>query len=379
MKRFTLLMVSLLVICLLSGAYSQDNTIKPGDIVSVTVMGEAELSKKFTVDQDGNITMPMVNQVHVAGLAPAQAMTEITNQLKKLIKNPQVSIDQVEQGKLPITVSGEVKNPGILSLSAGAKLIDAITAAGGYTATADLSKVTISHTGAVGTASTIDLSKFLLGGDVSVNVPVAAGDTIHVPTKATNVIGNVVVLGAVRQSGPQPITQGMTVREALMAAGGPTEFANSNNVTIRHENSTENTAVDYAKATAGDPTANVLLTPGDTIYVASKEMLGYYTIQGGVATPGRYELKGATTITEAIAIAGGVRGKVNMNSISVLRSTNGATQTLKLKVSDIMAGTSPNVPIQNGDNIIVPTPSEKQDMLKYASLALSIAWLFLRR
>lgn len=379
MKRFALPIALVLLTCLLASAYSQETAIKPGDIVSVTVLGEPDLTKKFVVDQDGNITMPLVQQVHIAGLTTAQAIVEITTQLKKMIKNPQVSIDQVEPGKLQITVSGEVKNPGILALASGAKLIDAITAAGGYTPNADLSKVSLSHMGPNPVATTIDLSKFLLGGDVSVNVALAMGDTIQIPTKVTNTIGSVSVLGAVRQSGTQPITQGMTVREAIMAAGGPTEFADTMNVTVRHDGATENMPVDYAKAAQGDPNANILLRPGDTVYVAARQQLGFYTIQGGVGSPGRYEIKGPTSITEAIAIAGGIKSKVNMNDVSILRGSAGETKTMKLKVGEIMVGKSPNVPIQDGDNIIVPNAPEKHDMMGIASLAVSLAWLLLRR
>ena len=337
MKRFALLAILALSICLSAGAHAQ-GTIKPGDLVSVTVLGEPDLSKKFTVDQ-------------------------------------------IESGKIQVTVLGEVKTPGILTLSAGSKLIDAITAAGGYTPNADLGKVSVSESASGANARTIDLSKFLLGGDVSVNVPINSGDTVYIPTKTTNIFGNVTVLGAVRQSGSQPITQGMTVREVIMLAGGPTEFADTSSVTIRHEGSTENVTVDYAKASAGDPMANVPVRPGDTIYVASRQMMGYYTIQGGVAAPGRYELRSPTSITEAIAIAGGIRGKANLNDVSVLRGTGAVTEAakIKIKVADIMVGNLANVMVQNGDSIIVPTAAEKKNPLQYAFIALSIAYLLLRR
>ncbi len=378
MKRFVFLIVLGLLVAA-AAAYAQEPPIKPGDVISLTVLGEPDLTKKFPVDQDGNITLPLVHQVQVAGLTPAEATAVITTKLKKLIKNPQVTIDLVEPAKIQITVSGEVKTPGIVMIASGSKLVDAITSAGGYTANADLSKVTVSRAGIAANATTVDLSKFLIGGDVSGNIPVNNGDTVQVPTKATNVIGTVQVLGAVRQVGPQPITEGMTVREAIMLAGGPTEFADTTSVSIRHEGQTESTALDYNKMTADDPTANVLVKPGDTVYVAPRQMLGYYTIQGGVVTPGRYDLKGPTSITEAIAIAGGIRGKVNLNGVSILRGGQSGTQTMRVKVSDIMAGKTQNVVVQNGDNIIVPEAKQPQNIYQYATLAVSIAWLLMRR
>jgi protein involved in polysaccharide export with SLBB domain len=271
-----------------------------------------------------------------------------------------------------------VRNPGILALASGARLVDAITAAGGYTPTADLARVAISHAGDPKPVCTVDLCRFLLAGDASANAALSLGDTVYVPSRESYVIGMVNVLGAVRQSGQHPITKGMTLREAVMLAGGPTELADPASVTLRHEGATEAAPIDYAKAASGDPVSNPELQPGDTVYFAPHTALGYYTIQGGVVSPGRYELRGETSVTEAIAIAGGVRGKVKLNNVSILRGASGTPTTMKASVGDIMAGKSPNVPLQNGDSIIVPAPREKPDLLKIASFGLSIAWLIFR-
>jgi len=369
----------LLVVLISTVAPAEEYVINPGDTISLTVLGEPDLTKKVVVDAQGDITLPLVNQVHVAGMTPQQATQELAKQLKRVLKNPQVSIDGVEAAKLQVTVAGEVKKPGILALDRGACLVDAITAAGGYTPTADLSKVSISHAGDTKPACSVDLGRFLLAGDTTANVAVSFGDTVFVPSRESYVVGMVSVLGAVRQSGQHPITEGMTVREAVMLAGGPTELADPTSVTLRHEGSSEAVAIDYAKAAGGDPASDPKLKPGDTIYFAPRAQLGYYTIQGGVMTPGRYELRGETSITEAIAIAGGARGKVRLNEVSILRSSNGgAPITTRASVGDIMAGKSPNVSIQNGDNIIVPAPRGGPDLLKIASVAASIAWILLR-
>jgi protein involved in polysaccharide export with SLBB domain len=96
-------------------------------------------------------------------------------------------------------------------------------------------------------------------------------------------------------------------------------------------------------------------------------------------TPGRYPLTANTSVTEAIAIAGGIRAKVKLQDVSILRTSDGTTQTLHANVSDIMAGKSPNVPIQNGDSVFIAVPSERPDVWRIASVAASIAWIFLKR
>ena len=352
--------------------------IRPGDHLSLTVLGEAELSKRVVVNSEGDITLPLVNDVHVAGLTTLQASREIAAQLRHFLKNPQVNVELIETAKLQVTVSGEVRSPGIYTLERGARLLDAITSAGGYTPAADLSQVTITRADVPGAASIVDLSKFLLSGDTSANVIISTGDTVIVPARESNVVGTVTILGAVRRAGEHPITRGMTLREAVMLAGGPTEFADLSKVSLRREGSSDVT-VNYASAAAGDASANPELKPGDVIYIAAREQMGYYTIQGAVGSPGRYELRESTTITEAIAIAGGVGDRARLSDVSILRTSDGATRTLRANVSDIMVGKAENLPVHNGDSIFVPARSRKPDLLRILSVAISVAWLVLRK
>lgn len=357
---------------------ADDYLIKPGDSLGVTVLGEPDLTRHVVVGPQGGIALPLVNEVNLAGLTTSRAAGQIAEQLKQFIKNPQVTVELLEPAKMQVTISGEVQKPGVYQVTAGARLMDVIAAAGGYTPSADLSGIKVSHVGD-SNAAIVDLSKFLLSGDVSANVAVAVGDTIWVPTRGTATVGTVMILGAVRQSGQQSITQGMTLREAVMLAGGPTELADLNNVTLRCEGSLEVIAVDYVKAAAGDQSANPELKPGDVIYVAAREQVGLYTIQGAVASPGRYDLRGKTSITEAIAIAGGVRDRARLNDVQILRASNGAAQTIRANVGDIMAGRAENPAIQNGDNIFVPAGKGKPDYLRVVSLLISIGWLLTQR
>ncbi|HET6453232.1 MAG TPA: polysaccharide biosynthesis/export family protein [Armatimonadota bacterium] len=375
MKYFTLFAV-IAVMSFYSFVAADEYLIKPGDTLNLIVLGETDFTRHVIVSPQGSITLPLINDVKVTGMTTMQAAQEITTQLKRFMKNPQVTVELLEAGKMQVTVSGEVKNPGVVALPYGARLIDSIMAAGGYTPTADLSKVKVSRPGSESSA-TVDLSKFLLSGDASTNITVSMGDTIFVPS-SEGTIGSILVLGAVLQAGPRPLTQGMTVREAVMAAGGPTPLADLNNITLRHEGSTDTTVIDYSKITSGDVAANPQLKPGDVIMIAARELMGTYTIQGAVGLPAKYDLKGKTTITEAIAVAGGVRGKAKLNDVRILRSSGGQTQTLTAKVSDIYSGKSPNIELQDQDNIYVPEAGQKTDFMKVLSVAVSLGWLLTR-
>ncbi|HEY3297816.1 MAG TPA: polysaccharide biosynthesis/export family protein, partial [Armatimonadota bacterium] len=369
-------MVIVLVVisfCLLAYAYADDYHIKPGDTIGVTVLGEAELTKHAVVDPQGNISMPLIAELHVEGLTLSQTAQELTKQLSKYIKGPQVSVELVESAKLPITIAGEVKSPGVYSVAGGARLMDIITTAGSYTPAADLSRVQLTHSGQP--SSTVDLNKFLLSGDAAVNLPLSAGDNVYVPTRESESIGTVTVLGAVNKSGQYPIVKGMTVKEAVMLAGGVADTADLKGVTIRHAGTTESIPVDYISAL---PTSNPQLKPGDVVYVSPKQQMGFYTIYGGVGTPGRYPISEQLSITEAIAIAGGSKQDAKLNDVRILRNANGTTQTLTTNVAQIMNGKAVNVQIQDQDSIFVAQKGTGPDFLRIISTGLSLAWLILR-
>jgi len=369
----------LIFICLALPLQADEYLIQPGDNLGITVLGEPDLTRNVVVNQQGRITLPLLKGIGVANLSLEQASEKIAISLEeRFIKNPQVIVELIELAKIRVTVSGEVRNPGVYPVLRGARLMEAITSAGGYTANADLSGVGISHADGSSAVETLDLSAFLLGGDASVNIKLSDGDTIIVPSKVGVTLGTVSVLGAVGRPGQYALTQGMTVREVIMLASGPTELADLDNITLRHGDSVEAIRINYSAAAQGDVEANPSLKPGDVIFVGAKEQLGYYTIHGAVNSPGRYELRGKTNITEAIAIAGGVKDRAKLGEVHILRTSDGASTTLKINVGDIMAGRSENVVLHDQDNVYVPQGKRKTDVLRWASLAISLMWLLSR-
>lgn len=373
--RFFILFATLLLIAgLFCTAYANDYLIKPGDTIGVTVMGEAELTKKVIVDPKGNIALPLMGSIAVANLTPEQAAQLIATKLRSYLKNPQVSIELVEVSKIPVTVSGEVKVPGIYPVANGARVIDAITAAGGTTPKADLSKVTITHAGS-SESTVIDFNRFMLYADAGANPILNPGDMIVVASFEKKSLGMISVIGAVRTPGPYPITQGITAREAVMMAGGPTELADIRSVQLRREGASQPVPVDIT----GSGSDNPILNPGDVVFIGVLRAMGYFTVQGGVAKPGKYEITGQTTLTEAIAVAGGTAGKPNLSQVSILRPSGTSNQAIAVNVDDIISGKASDVPIKDGDNIYVPPGKERPRYLEIISVAISLGWLIFKQ
>ncbi len=190
--------------------------IGKGDLISVAVEGAPDFSKEVRVNPKGDISLPMVGAVQVAGLTVEQAQERIAKRLQDggYFNNPQVSIFEKEYATQGISVLGEVQKPGIYPLFGPHSVLDAISAAGGTTPKAG-NKVLITRHDQPNLVETVplDFKKDQMGQS---NVAVHPGDTVVV-SKA----GIVYVVGDVRQpSGFVMENAHLTVLQAIAMAQG---------------------------------------------------------------------------------------------------------------------------------------------------------------
>lgn len=202
-------------------ANSSALVIGPGDEVEVTVYGAPDLSQHTRVSADGNISMPLIGNVRIAGLSSSEAEGAIETKLRqdKVVNDPQVSVYVKEYTSSGISVVGEVAKPGVYSALGPHRLFDILQAAGGLTDRA-AGTVTISHRSSENPI-TVELPKD--PGELSrVNAELLPGDTVVVPRA-----GIVYVLGEVNKPGGYVLnpTGGVTMLRVIAAAGGPTRAA----------------------------------------------------------------------------------------------------------------------------------------------------------
>ncbi|MDO8683021.1 MAG: SLBB domain-containing protein [Armatimonadota bacterium] len=378
-RKLTVIALILTVAAVLVPPVSAANeqVITPGDILSITALGEPDLTKRVVVDSYGKITLPLANEVEVGGLTTTEAAAKLRNQLSQFIKNPQVTIEIAEPAKRMVVVSGAVKTPGLYEIGLNSNVLGVLTQAGGYTPEADLSSITITRGQKRDTILSVNMAEFLSGSRPEANIAVLPGDTIVVPER-NPVQGMIFVLGEVNQRGPMQMRQGMTLREAIASAGGVTTMADTTKVTLKHKDDTVGAPVDFIKASSGDPTANVALLPGDTIFVPGMESQGMFTIIGPVARPGQYPIRGSMYVTDAVAAAGGTTERGNLSSVRLNRGSGDRMQTFKLNVPKITEGRAQNVAIQPGDTILVSERKEPVDKMRAGGLLVSILYLLTR-
>jgi len=108
-----------------------DYVIAPGDLLQVRVFQQEAMGARVRVRSDGKISLMMVNDVVAAGLTPASLAALLQVKLKPFINNPVVTVSLEEQRPLAVSVLGEVVRPGLVTLDAGAGVLQALAAAGG--------------------------------------------------------------------------------------------------------------------------------------------------------------------------------------------------------------------------------------------------------
>lgn len=107
--------------------------IRQGDLVSVRVFGQENMSARSRVRADGKISLPFLNDVTAAGFTPVMLSAQLQTRLKDFINNPVVTISLEEIRPVPVSVLGEVPRPGIYTLDPNAGVLQAVAAAGGFT------------------------------------------------------------------------------------------------------------------------------------------------------------------------------------------------------------------------------------------------------
>jgi polysaccharide biosynthesis/export protein len=244
-----------------------DYIVGPLDVLNVRIYGEDKLSGKIRVDNDGSFPFEYLGRVKAEGMTTGQIEMYLAKALGDgYLRNPQVSVEVMEYRSQSVFVTGEVRSPNKYMLPGNSTLMDVLTLAGSVTQNAG-NWVQITHVrqGAevLGPAVSADYDMRVNLRDIQTgkaqNIKMRDGDTIFVP-KAERVW----VVGQVRN--PQGVVheEGMTVFEAIAAAGGITEKGSNSRIEIVRIENGQRKSID-AKQTD-------VLKPGDQVNVRTRRL-----------------------------------------------------------------------------------------------------------
>ena len=160
--------------------------IGDGDVIQVSVWGERDASVgSIVVRPDGMITMPLIKDVKVSGLTPAEAEKSISELLSKVIKVPDVTVivSQTNSKKV-FMVGGGIKKEGPIPYTYRMTVMQALSEAGGLTDYAKRKKIYILRTeNGRQFQFPFDYDAVLKGQRMELNIPLQPGDTLVVPNR----------------------------------------------------------------------------------------------------------------------------------------------------------------------------------------------------
>lgn len=119
--------------------------IHPGDVLNITVWKDDDLSRTVTVRPDGYISLPLVDEIDVDGMTPAELQQKLTDELKAYIdvSSRKVSVIVEQVNSFRVSVIGEVNAPGRYSILGRTSVLDMLAEAGGLTEFASRSDIAV--------------------------------------------------------------------------------------------------------------------------------------------------------------------------------------------------------------------------------------------
>ena len=271
-----------------------------GDHLDIAVFDAPEFTATKVIAPDGTVTLPIVGSIAAAGRSTSQLTQELQIRLKRWIKTPVVSVGVVKFRPLLVSVAGEVRRPGPMQMN---------------------------------------------------NIPNEQRQDLNgtTPSTSTNL-----------QNLP-------TLSSALANAGGLTRDADIRRVNLRRGNTV--IPIDlWAGISTDQPTPDYMLQDGDSVFVPklspqdaldrrllARSSLAPKSIKvrvvGEVKKPGEVDVAPESTISGAVAIAGGATEKGKLKRVSLVRlDETGKVQEQQLDLTQMIDLQQ----VQEGDVIIVP-------------------------
>lgn len=166
-------------------ACAEEYYMRPGDELNIVVTQQQDLGNSstnqspFVVRPDGNVSFPLVGEIHAEGMTVSQFINVLQQGLARYIVDPDVSVNISKLGRVRVYVFGEVRKPGAVELEKGHTVIDAIGAAQGFTRDTAKKKLFLIHQDQPKSLIPINLNNMLKTGDMSQNVTLREGDILY--------------------------------------------------------------------------------------------------------------------------------------------------------------------------------------------------------
>jgi len=163
-------------------AQDANYTVKPGDVLSISVWKEPDLQRPALVRPDGSFSFPLVGEIDAKGKTVADLNKAMSTRLAKYISDPVVTVSIQEIKGNKVYVIGQVNKPGEFIMNPTVDVMQALSMAGGTTPFASLGDITILRRTPTGKQSLpFRYNDVVRGKRLDQNIDLQSGDVVVVP------------------------------------------------------------------------------------------------------------------------------------------------------------------------------------------------------
>ncbi len=259
-----------------------DYVIGPEDELRVRIWGQINYSGNLRVDRSGNIYLPQVGTVHVAGLQFSTVDQHLRSAVGRVYRNFDLSVDIGRIRSMQIYVTGQARRPGAYTVSSLSSLVNALFASGGPSPQGSLRHIQLNRNGK--TIADFDLYALLIHGDKSHDVRLLPEDVLYISAVGPQVA----ISGSINNPGIYELRAGETIRDLIDAAGKTSTLASNSRISLeRVEKRQLRQALEFG---FDDNGLSATLAGGDIlrIYAILPAYQKTVTLRGNVANPGRF-------------------------------------------------------------------------------------------
>lgn len=271
-----------------------DYIIGPGDGLQITIWGQLEANLRVTVDRSGQVYIPRVGQISVAGVHYSDLEQHLKTEISKVFRNFNVTVNVERLRSIQVLVVGNARYPGTYTISSLSTLVNAIFASGGPTPQGSLRHIQVRRDGA--TMTDFDFYDLLIKGDKSKDVRLQPGDVLYIPPMGPLAA----ISGSVNTPAIYELKGNSTLSDLIEIAGGLSSLADTGRITIeRLVNHQTRKTLEFPY---DDTSQSMPLQDADVVRVLSivPSFQDTVTLRGNIANPGRYPWKPGMRIRDLI-------------------------------------------------------------------------------
>lgn len=270
--------------------------VGPGDNLSIYMYGNEEADLALVVNREGQLVLPRLGPLAVAGLTFKEAKDLIRAKVASQLVGTEVVVSMGKLRAINVFLAGDVKAPGSYSVSGLSTVLQVLYAAGGITDIGSLRNIQVKRQGRV--VATLDAYDILLRGDTSGDVRLASGDSVFVPT----VQRLVTVAGEVKRPAIYEVTSNDRLKDLLQMSGGLTSSGYARSASIERWAADRSSRVRLQANLTNAADLSMKLADGDQLSVASikDEVSNQVVLRGAVARPGGYQWRSGQTVSDLV-------------------------------------------------------------------------------